>query len=77
MNALRDMEKLDEAMELYHRAIRIAPNHFMAHYNKAIVLGVQGKLEPALKAFDKALKIRPENANARKGREQILQRMGS
>ncbi|MCH7884920.1 MAG: tetratricopeptide repeat protein [Planctomycetes bacterium] len=76
-NTLREMEKLDEALEQYHRAVKIAPSHFMAHYYMGVVLGFQGELEQAIKAYDKALKIKPKNANARNGRERILQRIGS
>ena len=56
--------KLDEAMQFYLDAIRIAPNPARAHLNQGNVLLLKGDLEGALEAFSTAIKHKPDYAGA-------------
>ena len=56
--------KLDEAMQCYLDAIRIAPNPARAHLNRGNVLVLKGDLQGALDAFSTAIKHKPDYAGA-------------
>jgi protein O-GlcNAc transferase len=67
IDAGHDLEaqgKLDEAMQCYLDAIRIAPNPARAHLNRGNVLLLKGDLEGALDAFRVAIKHKPDYAGA-------------
>lgn len=56
--------QLDEAMQCYLHAIRLAPNPARAHLNQGNVLLLKGDLPGALNAFRAALKHKPDYAGA-------------
>jgi protein O-GlcNAc transferase len=56
--------KLDEAMQQYLNAIRLAPNPARAHLNHGNVLLLRGDLKGALDAFRNAIKHKPDYAGA-------------
>jgi protein O-GlcNAc transferase len=56
--------RLDEAMERYLDAIRLAPNPARAHLNHGNILLLKGDLKNALDAFRTAIKHNPEYAGA-------------
>ncbi len=56
--------KLNEAMQCYLHAIRLAPNPARAHLNRGNVLLLQGDLPGALEAFGTAIKRKPDYAGA-------------
>jgi Tfp pilus assembly protein PilF/ADP-heptose:LPS heptosyltransferase len=67
IDAGHDLEaqgKLDEAMQCYLDAIRIAPNPARAHLNRGNVLLLKGDLEGALDAFSTAIRYKPDYAGA-------------
>ena len=63
-HALEAQGRLDEAMQCYLDAIRIAPNPARAHLNRGNVLVLKGDLEGALEAFSTAIKHKPDYAGA-------------
>ena len=63
-NALKDIGKLDEAIEASTMALSIKPNYAEAHNNMSIALKEQGMLKEALDATKKALSIKPNFAEA-------------
>jgi len=63
-HALEAQGKLDEAMQCYLDAIRLAPNPARGHLNRGNVLLLQGDLDGALKAFHTALEHQPDYAGA-------------
>ena len=63
-HTLEGQGRLDEAMQCYLDAIRIAPNPARAHLNRGNVLLLQGDLNGALEAFRTALDHQPDYAGA-------------
>jgi tetratricopeptide (TPR) repeat protein len=56
--------RLDEAMQCYLDAIRLAPNPARAHLNRGNILLLKGDLQGALDAFGTAIKHKPDYAGA-------------
>jgi tetratricopeptide (TPR) repeat protein len=63
-HALEAAGQLDEAMQCYLDAIRLAPNPARAHLNLGNVLLAKGDLQGALNAFATAIKHKPNYAGA-------------
>jgi protein O-GlcNAc transferase len=63
-HALEAQDRLDEAMQCYLAAIRIAPNPARGHLNRGNVLLLQRNLSGALDAFRTALEYQPDYAGA-------------
>jgi tetratricopeptide (TPR) repeat protein len=62
--ALQAQGRLDEAIQCYLDAVRIAPNPARAHLNHGNILLLKGDLEGALEAFRTAIKHKPDYAGA-------------
>ncbi len=58
------LNKSDEALKAYDKAIEINPQNTDSWNNKGDVLTKLNKSDEALKAFDKAIEINPQNADA-------------
>jgi len=56
--------RLDEAMQRYLDATRLAPNPARAYLNRGNILLLQGDLPGALEAFKTAIKHKPDYAGA-------------
>lgn len=56
--------RIDEAVQCYLNAIRLAPNPARAHLNHGNVLLLKGDLKGALEAFRTAIKHKPDYAGA-------------
>jgi protein O-GlcNAc transferase len=56
--------RIDEAMQCYLEAIRLAPQHARAHLNHGNALLAKGDLKGALDAFKTAIKLKPDYAGA-------------
>jgi tetratricopeptide (TPR) repeat protein len=56
--------RFDEAMEHYHKAIEIDPNHFDTLYNLGAALAAQGRFDEAIENYYKALELNPNYAYA-------------
>ncbi len=63
-HALEAQGKLDEAMQCYLEAIRLAPDPARAHLNHGNVLLLKGDLNGALAAFRAAIEHKPDYAGA-------------
>jgi protein O-GlcNAc transferase len=63
-HALEAEGRLDEAMQRYLDAIRLAPNPARAHLNRGNILLLKGDLQGALDAFRTAIKHKPDYAGA-------------
>ena len=74
--ALKEQDKLDEAMAHFHSAIQIKPNYEPAYNNLGFVLTLQGKTEEGILFYLKALEIKPGNADVRFNLGEALVRMG-
>ncbi len=63
-NTLVGEDRVDEAIELLHAALRQKPDMVEAHNNLGVVLTKQHKFTEALAAYDQALRHDPEHAEA-------------
>ena len=52
----------DGAMQRYEAMQKVAPNDPTVYYNMAVALGRQDKFDEALKTIDKAIELKPEDA---------------
>ena len=62
--ALRDQNKLEEAVAAYRKAIELKPDYAEAHYNLGIALRDQKKPAEAEAAFRKAIELKPDYPEA-------------
>ena len=60
----KGLGNLEEAIEVYKKAIFLNPDYADTYNNMGITLKEQGKLDEALTALNKALSIDPDNAEA-------------
>lgn len=73
-NALKDLQRYREAVELHQRIVSTQPTS-AAWTNLGVALHDGGQLADALAAFTQAVKLDPENASAHFDRAQILLRL--
>jgi protein O-GlcNAc transferase len=68
--------RIDEAMQCYQEAIRLAPKHARAHLNHGNALLAKGDLKGALDAFKTAIKLEPDYAEVHCSTGVALERLG-
>ena len=56
--------RLDELIQLLHKALELNPNYPEAHYNLGITLKRQGDLSAAIACYNSALKLKPNYPDA-------------
>ena len=56
--------KLADAIEHFHRGVKVEPDHFLGHYNLAKALHAQGNLGQALVHYRKAVTLDPGSPGA-------------
>ncbi len=84
-----DLERHDKALAADHEALRARAYHEVlrarayhealrarAHYSLGNLLGRQGRHEEALAAYDEALRLDPQNADAHNNRGIALRKLG-
>jgi Flp pilus assembly protein TadD len=57
--ALSNVGKSDEAIDLFHRAIELAPQKADTYNNLGRVLTVKGNIEEAISTLEQAIRLRP------------------
>lgn len=62
--ALREQNRLNEAIVEFKKAIELKPNHSYAYNSLGIIYYRQNKLEKAITAYEKAINIYPQNTEA-------------
>ena len=70
-NALKDLGKLEEAIEAYSKALSINPDNAEVYLNLGNALKDQEKPEEALEAYSKALSLKPNYAEAHRNLSSI------
>jgi tetratricopeptide (TPR) repeat protein len=68
---LKDLNRLDEALECLEKAIQIEPNDMDYYQNKGVVLYMMERYEEAGKCFKKVLEVRPEDERAKRALENV------
>ncbi len=76
LRALPMQVTIEEAIEHFHRALRIKPDDAEAHYHLGIALHMQGKTVEAIESYHRALRIKPDLAKAHDNLGVALQRQG-
>ena len=75
-NLYRQMDREQDALDCYNRALEAAASHLPARVNKGRSLLALSKLEEATTLYTDILEELPEHTNARVGLAQSLQRSG-
>lgn len=70
-NALRGLNRLDEALACYVKAIELKPDSVEALTNRGVALRELGRLDEALESFDEALALKPNFAKAISNRNEL------
>ena len=74
-NALRLLQRMSEAAEIFHRLTQVAPGHVGGHINLGLLL-VGGPAEAALPALENAVRLHPRVAELQAMLGQTLLRAG-
>lgn len=69
------MERYDEALAGYDRAIWLKPDYTNAHFNRGLVLKKMSRYNEALASYDQAIRLDPANAEAHNNRGVLLQQI--
>ena len=72
----KQLGKLEEAIDVYKKAIDIKPDYAELHYNIGNALKEQGKLDEAIEAFTKAVSIKPNYTLAYNNMSNVLKEQG-
>lgn len=70
------INRFDEAVADYNTVIDFIPHHFVAHYNRGLLLATIGRDNDAIADFDYVLAEEPTNTLARYNRALLLERTG-
>jgi len=62
--ALDNLDRKDEAMLQYRKAIHYKPDYEEPHYNLGIDLNRQGRVDEAIHEFQEAIRLKPDYADA-------------
>ena len=57
-------EKLEEAIEMYEKAIALHLNHANVYYNLGVIFKTQNRLQDAATFYEEAIALSPDHANA-------------
>jgi tetratricopeptide (TPR) repeat protein len=71
-----DKGEREEAIRLYHRALRLDPTYHRAHNNLGAELAEQGKLDEALPCFREAIRLEPAGVEAHHNLANVLAELG-
>ncbi|MGD2250571.1 MAG: tetratricopeptide repeat protein [Candidatus Methanofastidiosia archaeon] len=72
---LYNLERYDEALEAFNRAIKANPEYVDAWYSKGVILEIRKEYEEALEAYNKAIKLDPDNAVIWDSKGAVLHRL--
>jgi tetratricopeptide (TPR) repeat protein len=70
--AHQDLQRFDEALSSYARAVAVKPDYVEAHFNRGELLQRLVRYREALSSYDRALAIKPDHYQALNGRGNAL-----
>jgi tetratricopeptide (TPR) repeat protein len=70
--SLLERNRIDEAVEIYQKHLKEAPDSIEALNNLGIALGKQGKFDEAVEYFEEALRIKPKYVSAHTNLSYVL-----
>ena len=73
---LRKQKMYDDAIRNYNKALEIDPNDEVLYYNLARAYFEKGEADNAIKSLEKAIKVNPDFAEAKKALEFIKKKVG-
>ena len=65
---------LDEAIQVYHIALRLKPNYAEAYNNLGVAYEARGLLDEAIKQYQISLQLNPKNESAKDNLVKVLQK---
>ena len=71
-NLLQETQNYSESEEFYRKILEIQPHSYSAHANYGAILHLNQKYDLALKAYDTALILNPNDDVARENREKLI-----
>ncbi|HXJ02836.1 MAG TPA: tetratricopeptide repeat-containing glycosyltransferase family protein, partial [Micropepsaceae bacterium] len=74
-NALRGLNRLDEALASFDRAIALDPGFAESFFNRGVVLQEMNRLDEALASYDRAIALNALHAKAFNNRGNVLKEM--
>jgi tetratricopeptide (TPR) repeat protein len=63
--------RMPEALDHFEAALRIRPDFAAAHYNLAVEFARSGRLDEAIRQFERVIELEPANRSARESLEQL------
>ena len=72
---LQQMQRYDDALASYERALKLKPDYANAHYNRGSTLKQMKRYAEALASYDRAIAFKPDHAEAHNDRAIILQEL--
>jgi tetratricopeptide (TPR) repeat protein len=70
------LNRPEDSLEAWDEAVRVAPNHALAHAGRGGLLRFLKRDEEALHAFDEAIRLDPNNFRTHASRGRVLKEMG-
>jgi tetratricopeptide (TPR) repeat protein len=73
--SLHRVGRSDEALNLFHRAQEMQPDHWQSYYNEVVVLGLDlGRLDEAAEVMAELEELQPDNTNVQRLGEELERR---
>jgi tetratricopeptide (TPR) repeat protein len=73
---LQSQGKIDEARVIYESVLALMPDHERSLVNLGVIYARQGEDQKAIELWQRALKVNPSNATARRNIELLRERLG-
>ena len=75
-NALYRLERYEDAIASYDKALEVKPDNHEAWYNRGVALSALGRNDDAITSYDKALEVKPDKHEAWNNRGVALSALG-
>ena len=76
VRVLKQLDRIDEAVECAAQVIVSNPRHALAHYLHASMLAIAARHDEAIAAYRESIRLRPDNPTAQVGLGHLLKTLG-